>query len=742
VAFRIVVILREDFFAQLLPIVDELADQLPGIHRQKFRLLPLTRECAREVIVNPAVRNGGEPPDEPAIHKILDRAGRREDGLIEPTTLAVLLEVLERERKTLKAPRITADLAEKENAELFAGLVDDAFKRLPPENRATARLFVEEKLVSNKGYRESVTVADANDMGISEESLKILEESKLIVPRRTSPERYELSHDRLCPTLSASRRLREREKRENKQRARMRRSMVWSAVLAALVGTSLGATSIIRNNLKAATAFKKTRDERSHLLATRAASAILSHEAVGTGMALHLAAAALKLNPKNDGAARLARQLLLTKRWCLPVTEPYWKSGTYCAAASFTPDGDLVAVVLRSGRVQMFNWAKGWRQVGADLQLSDAMEARSRSEPPDRPREGESRAASLPNSAELKADSVVDASIQTAVFSPDGKRLLAGFAGGGAASFLWSKDHYELEYPAETFNDTWLVEASWSPDGKLVVVTSWSQDGSIVHFYREKENKLVECFEARSKERIYSAADLSPNGTTVAAVTIQGKLDLLNAATLQEEKQDLVSVFPRSRASTRAFLLRYGPDEKEIAVVPTFGGGAPVVWNLASGKSMPLGDPRVTQVMQVAFGNYENNGICLFESTIGMLKVFRHGDLESPYFEPVTILGSQYIVPALQTKGEYFLTLSGPSAMYLDTLRVWKPGGGKPGSDSSGDSADDPPPWFADLADYVSARASDDGLTAPATLKQIRKAHEGFPSAGRYAEIWKRLISD
>jgi hypothetical protein len=105
---RVVLSLREDYFGQL----EEFSEDLPGIMRSRFRLLPLVRERAERAVTEPARLDSGgflTPPfdyTEPGLKQLLDLSAGS-DAEIEPLVLQVLCSQIEQKmadrQHTLKA---------------------------------------------------------------------------------------------------------------------------------------------------------------------------------------------------------------------------------------------------------------------------------------------------------------------------------------------------------------------------------------------------------------------------------------------------------------------------------------------------------------------------------------------------------------------------------------------------------------------------------------------------------------
>jgi hypothetical protein len=104
------------------------------------------------------------------------------------------------------------------------------------------------------------------------------------------------------------------------------------------------------------------------------------------------------------------------------------------------------------------------------------------------------------------------------------------------------------------------------------------------------------------------------------------------------------------------------------------------------------------------------------------------------------------VFPNFSTDGKRLVSLSGPSWVGLDTVRVWDVSLERPRMDTSkirftGKKA---PPWLADLADAVSGLkvVTEDDDTPPVILSDVRKqvAQDAIPK--EYAPVWNRFFAN
>jgi len=215
---RIVLLLREDYVSRL----DRLRTRMPSILRNRFCLEPLTMENARAVIL----RAGSALVSPTVADQILKAVAGAEQGQaggsseIEPAYLSVMCDELFRRMKELGRDAITEDLVASEQGNILDGLYNRSFESLPP----AVRIFVEERLLTDSGFRGTIPVAEAEAKGIPEEALRELVDRRLLrFEDRLGTTHVELSHDILTGLASASREKRRREETLTAEREKIAR---------------------------------------------------------------------------------------------------------------------------------------------------------------------------------------------------------------------------------------------------------------------------------------------------------------------------------------------------------------------------------------------------------------------------------------------------------------------------------------------------------------------------------------
>ena len=233
---KVLLSLREDY----LHLLERWRWQLPAMMDNRMELRPLSGVQAVEAVIGP----GSLRPNKPAIVSaevaaaiVRFVAGVQSDVPLEeldavPPLLSLLCSELNAERLEVGEETIKADLLHGQSEHILEKFYANAFASHPP----AVREFVENRLLSDAGYRQSVTLdtaeAELVRSGMSPaESIQVVtdlvERRLLTVEEHGGVRRVELTHDVLTPVALASRTARrEREEAErlaNKARERFRK---------------------------------------------------------------------------------------------------------------------------------------------------------------------------------------------------------------------------------------------------------------------------------------------------------------------------------------------------------------------------------------------------------------------------------------------------------------------------------------------------------------------------------------
>jgi formylglycine-generating enzyme required for sulfatase activity len=226
---KVLLSMREDYLAEL----DRIRVHFRALGQNRLRLLPMGERQARQVIALGAPLLA--PGVEDRILKFV--AGGNEDDaetIIAPALLSLVLRELN-ERRLKRGPdaKITPDLFGVEQQNIF----EDFYRRTLKDFPVGVRTFIEDKLLTTSGYRDSCALDDALCCSdVTQPILDKLVNSRLLAYEdRHRTRRVELTHDVLIPVIKASRDTRltraalaqaeERERRAQEEKQRQEREL-------------------------------------------------------------------------------------------------------------------------------------------------------------------------------------------------------------------------------------------------------------------------------------------------------------------------------------------------------------------------------------------------------------------------------------------------------------------------------------------------------------------------------------
>ncbi|MDO8542338.1 MAG: hypothetical protein Q7S40_18010 [Opitutaceae bacterium] len=213
--YRILIALREDYLAHL----ESLKSQMPSVTQNRVRLARFTGEQALAAVRTPAPHLVS---DEVAAQIVRFVAGGADlaRAEVEPSLLSLVCRELNNGRIARGQIEITADLLAGSRETILSEFYERALAGQP----AIVRRFIEDELLTDSGYRESVAEERVKKAfaaaGAARDTLALLVGRRLLrVEERLDVRRVELTHDVLCSVVKASRDVRqERESREAIQR--------------------------------------------------------------------------------------------------------------------------------------------------------------------------------------------------------------------------------------------------------------------------------------------------------------------------------------------------------------------------------------------------------------------------------------------------------------------------------------------------------------------------------------------
>jgi len=390
--YRVLLGIREDFVSKL----ESLSPEIPSIIHHRVGLLPLNGETALEVVMQPpratASPASDAPPARPAlverpVAELIVRtvASAKEpdatplaDLEVEPALLSLFCSELNRMRQGRKQARssdaarrttqgpvaggppegetsgddalqITADMVAGSRTEIISGFYERALADVAP----TVRAFIEDKLVTEMGYRTSAVQKEALAIpGFTQAVLDDLVNRRLLrVFERARVLWVEITHDVLTGVVATSRDARreserkahraaeekrlEEKRHQDQTRAARRRRWVLGAVL-------LGVFFCYAAGVEWQAASRARRAAREQAL--QLSLATRHHREA-------LAQLALKVREESGATAArlLMSDILRRQNWPLPFV-PMFPEGPF-TSVTCAPEASRCAAAYRDGRV-------------------------------------------------------------------------------------------------------------------------------------------------------------------------------------------------------------------------------------------------------------------------------------------------------------------------------------------------------------------------------------------------------
>lgn len=351
---KVVLSFREDFLAEM----ESLRVRIPSLMRNRYRLLPMDGNQAREVIAS-----GGELVAADVAERIIGLAWRNraeapqaddyERMEVDPALLSVICSELNLRRIAQDSDHIGADLLAGAEREILVDFYERSLLGLDPR----VRIFVEDELITEAGYRDSYAFDDALALpGVTRAAVDQLVAGRLLrVDDRFGVRRLELTHDVLTRVVKDSRDARQareadaatavRERNALQVQRRNKRHAMWIGVgsvlaLALLFGGGFSIWQAVRANERASEVIANA-DQRRLLDDARAA------QSNRPDRALLLGAEAIRAYPGRLDAqlAQLARLIANERVRTLLRIE-----GTVTASAT-SPDGMRTAMGTDRGDI-------------------------------------------------------------------------------------------------------------------------------------------------------------------------------------------------------------------------------------------------------------------------------------------------------------------------------------------------------------------------------------------------------
>jgi hypothetical protein len=202
IPLKLVFSLREDWLAAM----GEVEQRIPGVFQTRLRLLPLTRQNARQAITRPAELLGMSYAPE-MVERLLDDMVQAGDAAVMPPQLQLVCDALYEQATNDNRATITlADYQAVGGAEdILARYLESALQVFGHEERALARRLLQ-ALVTSQATK-TVLGAEALAAGVGQETATITPilgrlNRQRLVRRIDDDNSYELAHDILAAAIA------------------------------------------------------------------------------------------------------------------------------------------------------------------------------------------------------------------------------------------------------------------------------------------------------------------------------------------------------------------------------------------------------------------------------------------------------------------------------------------------------------------------------------------------------------
>lgn len=198
VNYRFVISLREDFLARL----EELAENVPALKRNRFSLQCTNEEQALEIITKPSPGLVSEEVAVQIIERVTSKIYRKDftlrdepDILVEPSILSLFCSELDKKRRERGLGIISKDLI----GEFGDNIIRDFYFESLKDLSLNKVEFLEIHLLTDEGFRDSVALQDAKKFGFTDNEISNLTNRRLVrIEEWDGAKRIEFTHDVLC----------------------------------------------------------------------------------------------------------------------------------------------------------------------------------------------------------------------------------------------------------------------------------------------------------------------------------------------------------------------------------------------------------------------------------------------------------------------------------------------------------------------------------------------------------------
>jgi WD40 repeat protein len=582
---KLVLSFREDFLAEM----EGLKERMPSLMYNRFRVPAMSGAQAYDAIT----RAGGHLVDDDVARRIIRLAWKNEPSPpvepsdfptieIDPALLSVVCSELNHKRQQAMLDSITPALLEGADREILSGFYERGMAGLDPRVRA----FVEDELITDRGYRDSHDFDDALLLpGVTSEALDTLILRRLLrVDERQTMRRIELTHDVLARVVKDSRdrrrareaeesaKARERAALEQQRRNRRNATLVGAGVFAMIILAALASWSM----------WKAAKLRREAVVTRLMANAdLLQDTNYATSLLVNLEAVRAARILETQGG--LLRRFLSHPR--LSAFLPGREGAVFDVA--FSPDGKRVASTTAGKTVILWDVASRKRLPTLEGHKDEVSGVAFSPDGKLLASASDDRTVILWDMASCKRVATLEGhkkAVYGVVFSPDGKLLAS--ASADQTVILWDVDTRKplatLEGHTKEVNDV-----AFSPYGRLLA--SASNDHTVI-LWDVDNLKPLATLEGH-KEDVYGVI-FSPDGKLLASASLDKTVILWDVdshkslATLEGHKAEIHGV-------------AFSPDGKRLASASV--DKTVIVWDVDSRKAVATLEGHTSYVYGVAF---------------------------------------------------------------------------------------------------------------------------------------------